>query len=44
MSKRELSVEERLSNIELLLKLNKPVLNLPEAAIFCGLEDSMFIN
>lgn len=40
MSKKELSIEERLDNIELLLRLNKPVLSLPETAIFCGLEDS----
>lgn len=40
MSKREFSVEERLNNIELLLKLSKPVLSLQEAAIFCSLEDS----
>lgn len=40
MSKKELTIEERLNNIELQLRLNKPVLSLKEAALFCSLEDS----
>ena len=40
MSKKEITVDERLDNIERLLRLNKPVFNLKEAALFCGLEES----
>jgi len=40
MSKKEITVDERLDNIERLLRLNKPVFNLREAALFCGLEES----
>ena len=40
MSKEDLTIEERLKNIEALLNLNKPVFNIHDASIISGLKES----